>query len=276
MTTGAKTAGAKAQLLRATDVSHSFGANRVLDSVEFELVAGRLVVVVGPNGSGKTTLVRILSGVLKPTSGLVELGGRAIAALSRREVARALAVVPQETPVPFPYRARELVAMGRAPHLGALGREGARDRELVTAALRQVGLEELAGRTFPTLSGGEKQRVLLARAVAQQTNALLLDEPTAHMDLGHRMLTFEWLRDWVREGPGRGAALVTHDLVLAARFADELVLLHRGRVIARGEPADVLTPEAIARVYGVEASVVRDEWGQLAITPLRAVPSAPA
>ncbi len=262
-------------LLRATGVGHVFGADPVLDGVDFELVGGRLTIVLGPNGSGKTTLVRILSGVLEPTRGEVELGGRAIALLSRRVVARALAVVPQETPVPFPYRARELVAMGRAPHLGPLGREGPRDRALVGAALRQLSVEHLADRAFPTLSGGEKQRVLLARAVAQQTETLLLDEPTAHMDLGHRMQTFEWLRGWVREGGGRGAALVTHDLVLAARFADELVLLHRGSVVSRGSPGEVLTPATIVEVYGVEARVARDEQGRLAITPLRAVPSAP-
>jgi iron complex transport system ATP-binding protein len=263
-----------ATLLQASSVDHAFGGNPVLDGVDFELIAGRLTIVVGPNGSGKTTLVRILSGVLSPARGSVELGGRPIAALSRRTVARALAVVPQETPVPFPYRARELVAMGRAPHIGALGREGLRDREIVAASLRELGMELLADRSFPTLSGGEKQRVLLARALAQQTDALLLDEPTAHMDLGHRMQTFEWLRRWVREGASRGAALVTHDLVLAARFADELILLDRGQVVAKGGPAEVLTPEEIARVYGVEVDVVRDEQGRLAITPLRAVPSA--
>ena len=264
-----------AALLRATAIGHDFGATPVLESVDFALVDGHLTIVLGPNGSGKTTLVRILSGVLKPSRGEVELGGREIPLLSRRAVARALAVVPQETTVPFPYRARELVAMGRAPHLGPLGREGPRDREVVEASLRQLGVEHLAERTFPTLSGGEKQRVLLARALAQQTDALLLDEPTAHMDLGHRMQTFEWLRGWVRAGSGRGAALVTHDLVLAARFADELVLLHRGNVVSRGTPGEVLTPATIADVYGVEARVARDEQGRLAISPLRAVPSAP-
>ncbi len=149
-----------------------------------------------------------------------------------------------------------------------------RPREIGAASLRELGLVRLAHRSFPTLSGGEKQRVLLARALAQQTDALLLDEPTAHMDLGYRMQTFEWLRRWVREGTARGAALVTHDLVLAARFADELILLDKGQVVATGGPAEVLTPAQIARVYGVEVNVARDEQGRLAITPLRAVPSA--
>ena len=260
-----------AVLLRAAGIHHAFGDSPVLSGVDFELLAGRLLVVLGPNGSGKTTLVRIASGVLAPGAGRVEIGGRALGKMSRRAVARALAVVPQETPMPFAYRVRELVAMGRAPHLGALGREQARDRERVAGALEELGLGELSERAFPTLSGGEKARVLLARAVCQETDSLLLDEPTAHMDLGHRMATFEWLRGWIAARPeARGAALVTHDLVLASRYADELLLLASGRVVARGEPADVLTVERIASVYGVEADVGRDESGRLRITPLRA------
>ncbi len=258
-------------LLHASGVSHAFDGNQVLDEVELELAPGRLLVVLGPNGSGKTTLVRIASGVLAPHRGSVEVAGRSLASLSRRAVARALAVVPQDTPMPFPYRVRELVAMGRAPHLGALGREQARDREIVDAALSELDLQALAERAFPTLSGGERQRVLLARAVAQDTGALLLDEPTAHMDLGYRMQTFEWLRRWIAREPGRGTVWVTHDLVLAARYADELLLLDRGRVVARGGPHSVLTPERIASVYGVEAEVAVDASGHLGITPLRAV-----
>ncbi len=222
-----------ATLLQASHVDHAFGGSPVLDGVDFELIAGRLTIVVGPNGSGKTTLVRILSGVLSPARGSVELGGRPIAALSRRAVARALAVVPQETQVPFPYRAREMVAMGRAPHIGAFGSEGPRDREVVAASLRELGLELLADRSFPTLSGGEKQRVLLARALAQETDALLLDEPTAHMDLGHRLFAFEQIRGWIDEAPADRAALgVSHDLSLAARFADRVLVLQRGHVAA--------------------------------------------
>ncbi len=262
-----------AVLLRAAGVHHAFGDAPVLSDVDLELRAGRLLVVLGPNASGKTTLVRIASGVLAPASGSVEIGGHALSGMSRRAVARALAVVPQETPMPFAYRVRELVAMGRAPHLGALGREQARDRERVAGALEELGLGALSERAFPTLSGGEKQRVMLARAVCQETDSLLLDEPTAHMDLGRRMQTFEWLRGWIAARPeARGAALVTHDLVLASRYADALLLLDGGRVVARGAPADVLTEERIASVYGVEAEVVRDASGRLRITPLCAAP----
>jgi iron complex transport system ATP-binding protein len=257
-------------LLTASGVHHAFGDTPVLDAVDVTLRPGQLLLVVGPNGSGKTTLVRILSGVLAARAGHVELGGRALSELSRREVARSLAVVPQEMLAPFPYRVREMVAMGRAPFLGPLGREGPRDREVVEQALAVLGLSGLAERLFPTLSGGEKQRVALARALAQECPVLLLDEPTAHMDLGHRLQAFEWIRAWVAEEPAiRGALLVTHDLILAARFADAVVLLDRGRVVAQGEPREVLTPLRIGTVYGVEAAVSEDEEGRPVIVAVR-------
>jgi iron complex transport system ATP-binding protein len=262
-------------LLLARGVRHAYGRAPVLDGVDLALHAGRLLVVVGPNGAGKTTLLRVLSGTLRPDAGELELEGRSLAALSRREIARRLAVVPQETHVPFPFRVREMVALGRAPFLGPLGRESAADRARTEAALAELELGELAERAYPTLSGGEKQRVLLARALVQDVPTWLLDEPTAHMDLGHRLRAWEWLRDWLGASAGRGCLLVTHDLVLAARFADELVLLERGRVAARGAPVDVLTPERIAAVYGVEARVGRDEDGRLLLSPLRAIPSTP-
>ena len=257
-------------LLSARAVGFSFGAKTVLENASLALEPGAFSVVVGPNGSGKTTLLRLLSGVLRPASGAVELRGRAIARFSRREVARALAVVPQEIRVPFSFSVRELVAMGRAPHLGALGREAAADTARVDEALAALGLQSFAARSFATLSGGEKQRVLLARALAQEADLLLLDEPTAHMDLGHRYRTLEWLGEWLgRAVERRAVLLVTHDLVLAARFADRLWLLERGRVAASGAPEDVLTSERIARVYGVEARVRVGPGGVLEITPER-------
>jgi iron complex transport system ATP-binding protein len=257
-------------LLAAEGVSHTFGAQPVLDGVDTSIATSTLQVVVGPNGAGKTTLVRILSGVLRAQAGSVHLRGRPIRSLRRREIARELAVVPQELSVPFPYTVRELVSMGRAPRLGPLGREGREDRDAVDRALARLGLAELSGRRVPTLSAGEKERVALARALAQEADVLVLDEPTAHMDLGHRVHTFEWLRRWVREAPERrGALVVTHDLVLAARFADELVLLHQGRVVAAGAPSAVLTPERIADVYNVEAHITHDADGRPTVVAVR-------
>ncbi len=257
-------------LLAASGVSHAFGEAPVLEQVELALRPGQLQLVVGPNGSGKTTLVRILSGVLAACAGEIELAARPLSSYTRREVARRLAVVPQEILVPFPYRVREMVAMGRAPFLGALGREGPRDRAVVEEALASLGLTSLAERIFPTLSSGEKQRVVLARVLAQECPVLLLDEPTAHMDLGHRVHTFEWLRAWIAEKPlERGVLLVTHDLLLAVRFADAVVLLDRGRVVAQGEPREVLTPERIGSVYAVDTTVSEDEEGRPLIVAVR-------
>jgi iron complex transport system ATP-binding protein len=258
-------------IVEARGVAHAFGRTPVLRGVDVALAPGKLVVVVGPNGAGKTTLVRVLSGVLRSDSGEVALDGAPLARRSRREIARRLAVVPQESAVPFPFSVREMVALGRAPFLGAFGRESPEDAARVEAALAALELGALADRAYPTLSGGEKRRVLLARALAQGVDAWLLDEPTASMDLGHGLYCFEWLAAWLRASPARGVLLVTHELSLAARFADELVLLVGGTVAARGTPAEVLTPERIASVYGVEARVERDAEGRLLVSPLRSI-----
>jgi iron complex transport system ATP-binding protein len=258
-------------LLEARGLAHAFGATPVLRGVDLELAPGKLVVVVGPNGAGKTTLLRALSGVLRTDQGVVTLDGTEIQTKTRREIAQRVAVVPQEGAVPFPFRVREMVALGRAPFLGPFGRESQSDVARTESALAALGLEPLAERAYPTLSGGEKRRVLLARALAQGVDVWLLDEPTASMDLGHGLFCFEWLAEWLRAAPARGVLLVTHELGLAARFADELVLLVRGQVLARGEPAQVLTAERIAEVYGVEARVERDASGRLVVSPLRAI-----
>lgn len=262
--------GASPALLRARGLAHRFGEQTVLDGVSIELRPGSLGVALGPNGAGKTTLLRVLSGVLLPDGGRVELGGRPLASFSRRAIARRVAVIPQDLSVSFPFRVREMVAMGRAPRLGVLGREGPEDRDAVADALAQMGLGRLAPRPFQTLSAGERQRVLLARALAQGAPILLLDEPTAHMDLGHRLFVFESLREWVSAEPGRRAVLVvTHDLTLAASFADEIVLLHGGRVVAAGRPEEVLTPERLEPVYAAEIEVDTDARGRLRVVALR-------
>ena len=257
--------------IEARGVAHAFGAKPVLRGVDVALPPGKLVIVVGPNGAGKTTLVRVLSGVLRSDSGEVLLDGAPLLGRGRRGIAQRLAVVPQESAVPFPFSVREMVALGRAPFLGPFGRESKDDAARVEAALAALELEALAERAYPTLSGGEKRRVLLARALAQGVDTWLLDEPTASMDLGHGLFCFEWVADWLRASAGRGVLLVTHELSLAARFADELILLVDGRVAARGAPADVLTPERIASVFGIEALVERDPEGRLVVSPLRSI-----
>lgn len=225
----------------------------VLD-LSLNIPSGATTAVLGPNGSGKSTLLRLLLGVLQPTAGTVEFGGQPVADWGRDALARAVGVVPQGEETVFPVSVRELVAMGRYPHLGAWRREGDDDRRAVEDAMRRCDVWDLAARPVPTLSGGERQRARVARALAQQAPTLALDEPTAALDIAHEMAIFELLRDLGHAG--KTVLLVTHNVNLAARYADRLVLLHRGRVAAEGTPAQVLTREIVERVYGWPVEIV--------------------
>ena len=222
--------------------------------LSLEVRVGTTTAVLGPNGSGKSTLLRLLLGVLSPSAGSVEFGGRPVAAWGREEMARTVGVVPQGEESVFPMSVRELVAMGRYPHLGPWRREGEADRRAVEEALRRCDVLELAARPVSTLSGGERQRARVARALAQEAPTLALDEPTAALDVAHEMAIFELLRDLGRAG--KTVLLVTHNLNLAARYADRLVLLDRGSVAAEGTPGEVLRRETVERVYGWPVEVV--------------------
>lgn len=215
----------------------------------------QLLAVVGPNGAGKTTLLRLLTGSLAPQQGEVRLDDRPLGELDDRERARALAVVPQSESSPFPVTVRDMVDMGRYAHLGPWEPTGEHDRAVVERALERCAIAEFAGRRLDELSGGERQRARIARALAQEAPILLLDEPTAGLDLRYRMELFHLLRELRAEGPA--VLVITHDLNLAARFADRLLLLDRGRATARGAPRNVLSREALEAMY---------EW------PLRLVP----
>ena len=225
-----------------------------LESVSMEAPAGGCTAVLGPNGSGKSTLLRILLGTLAADAGTAEFDGRPLAAWSRPELARAVGVVPQGEEAAFPIAVRDLVAMGRYPHLGPWRREGAADRRAVEEAMRRCDVAGLAARPVANLSGGERQRARVARALAQEPRALALDEPTAALDVGHEMAIWELLRDLGRAGTT--VLVVTHNLNLAARYADRLVLLDRGAVAASGTPAQVLARETVERVYGWPVRVV--------------------
>jgi iron complex transport system ATP-binding protein len=225
----------------------------VLD-LSLDVPGGATTAVLGPNGSGKSTLLRLLLGVLAPSAGTVEFDGRPLAEWGREALARAVGVVPQGEEAVFPVSVRELVAMGRYPHLGPWRRERDEDRRAVEDAMRRCDVMELAARPVHTLSGGERQRARVARALAQQAATLALDEPTAALDVAHEMAIFELLRDLGHAG--KTVLVVTHNLNLAARYADRLVLLHRGRVAAVGTPAQVLTRETVERVYGWPVEIV--------------------
>jgi ABC-type cobalamin/Fe3+-siderophores transport system ATPase subunit len=219
--------------------------------------AGECLGIVGPNGSGKTTLVRLLAGLLPPAGGRVLLEGRPISEVAPRERARRLAAVLPEAPLLFNFSVLEIALMGRAPHLGTWGLEGAADYDAARRALADVGLAGLEARAVHDLSSGERQRAILARALTQEPRILLLDEPTAFLDLKHGIAVYEILARLQRERD-LTVVVVSHDLHLAARHAARLVLLHRGRIAADGSPAEVLTPAILGPVYETDVEVLRD------------------
>jgi iron complex transport system ATP-binding protein len=240
----------------------------VVDGVSLSVSRGAIVGLLGPNGSGKTTLLRLLSGTLVPDRGRVLLDGQAIAGMSRRDLARRIAVVPQETHSAFDYSALEIVMMGRYPHLGAFELEGASDLAIARRAMADTGTAAFEDRRFAALSGGEKQRVVIAGALAQASDVLLLDEPTASLDLGFQLEIATLLSRLNRD---RGTTMVvsTHDLNLAATLCAELVLLKEGRVIAQGPTDKVLTPAHVRDLYGVIADVTtHPRAGHLTVVPL--------
>ena len=236
--------------------------------VSIGIARGSLTGLIGPNGCGKTTLLKLLAGVLVPDTGFVALDGRRLTSMSRRHVARRIAVVPQETHPAFEYSVLEMALMGRHPHLGPFRLEGPDDLAIAYEALAATGTAQLAERSYMTLSGGEKQRVVIASALTQTPEALLLDEPTASLDLGFQLEIGLLLRRLNQE---RSATMVmaTHDLNLAASLCDTLVLMRDGRVLASGGTRDVLTSAAVRQLYDVEADVRPHELaGHLTVVPL--------
>ena len=243
-----------------------------LRDVSLSVPRGSLTGLLGPNGCGKTTLLNLLSGVIAPHRGTVLLGGRPLGVFPRRELARGVAVVPQETHPAFDYTVMEMVLMGRHPHLGPFELEGPDDLAAARDALAATGTGHLEDRLYMTLSGGEKQRVIIASALAQGSEMLLLDEPTASLDIAYQLEVSSLLTRLNRE---RGVTMVlaTHDLNLAAAVCDHLVLLRDGRVMAQGPTDTVLTVPTIRQLYGVEVDVwVNERAHRLTVTPLRRVP----
>jgi iron complex transport system ATP-binding protein len=253
--------------LEARGLGFRYGGRRVLDGVDLAVHPGELVGVIGPNGSGKTTLVRLLSGVLVPGAGEVRLDGRPLAAHSRREIARRVAVVAQDAPLTFAFTALEVVLMGRAPHLSRLGFPGARDVALARAAMARLEVADVEARSLDQLSGGERQRVLLARALAQDAPVLVLDEPTTHLDLRHQTGIYDVVRELCRR-EGTAVVSVLHDLNLAALYCDRILLLAGGRAARTGTPAEVLTADALAAAYVAAVDVQRDAvTGRVVVLP---------
>ncbi|RJX48853.1 ABC transporter ATP-binding protein [Halonotius pteroides] len=239
------------------DVSVTLGGREVLSGVSLTAERGELVGLIGPNGAGKTTLLRAIRGGVPTAAGAVTVTGQSVSSLSAREIGQRVATVPQETELSFGFSVKQAVAMGRHAHIGRFGTPDETDQAAIADALARTSLESLADRPVTDLSGGERQRVLLARALAQATPVLLLDEPTASLDINHAIRTLETVRAVADDGTAAVAAI--HDLDLAARYCDRLVLLAEGDVVAAGDPDTVLTSETLADAFDATAVVSHDE-----------------
>jgi iron complex transport system ATP-binding protein len=243
-------------MLEAQNISIRFGQRNVLERVSFALGEGRIIALLGPNGAGKTTLIRSLNGTVPVTSGEIEIDERSLHEYSRREIAQRIAVVAQENETKFPVSVLAFVLAGRFANGSAFGWETEADIAVAKNALSECDLAEFENRLMNELSGGERQRVVLARALATNASILLLDEPTANLDLAHQAMMFRLVRERCR-GCGASAIVITHDLNLAAEFADDVMLLKDGQVFAFGPPSEVLTEKNLNEVYDVQ--VLLDE-----------------
>ena len=257
-------------MLRAADIWFAYDATPVLRAVRLTVPTAGIVGILGPNGSGKTTLLRVLAGTRRPQRGTVTLDGEPLSTFSRQELARRMAVVPQETQLAFDYTVAEVTMMGRYPHLGAFEIEGPADIAAIDETLTSTGTLHLKDRLFATLSGGEKQRVVIAAALAQIAGGggfLLLDEPTASLDLGYQLEVAGLLRR-LHEERGVSIVISTHDLGLAGTLCDRLLMIRAGGVVADGETDKVLTAENVRTVFGVETEIIQRPSGQRVVVPI--------
>jgi iron complex transport system ATP-binding protein len=255
--------------LECTEVTFAYNGKRILDSVDLAANSGEWVALIGPNGAGKTTLLRIVAGMLAGTgSSSVVIDGVPAAELTRRDRARRIAVVPQTPVVPLQMPLLDYVLMGRTPFISYWGAESTRDVAKAREMMRWVDLSHLEMRPLGALSGGERQRAVLARALAQESQILLMDEPTTGLDLGHQQRVLDYV-DALRRDHGMTVLSAMHDLTLAAQYPDRVVLLDGGCVVAAGTPSDVLTSDRLARHFEATVTVLRDEVGGLVIAPRR-------
>ncbi len=252
--------------LRIMGVEFSYGSEAVLKGVSIEIPQGEMLSIIGPNGAGKTTLLRCINRILKPRKGVIMVNGKSIEGISRREIARKMGYVPQSTHQVFPNTVFDVILMGRRPHFAWKCNE--KDIEKVLETLKMLGIENLAMRDITELSGGQQQKVFIARALAQEPEILLLDEPTSNLDIKHQLEVMNIIKSITNE-KGITAIMAIHDLNLASRYADRVIMMHEGRIFAAGSPEEVLTPENIREVYGVEAEVLCGKDGKPLILPLR-------
>lgn len=255
-------------MIEAQNLTFSYNGSNVLENVSFSIPAGNLFTVIGPNGSGKSTLTRLLCGLSRPKSGAVMVDGQDIRNSPRCRLAQQIAVVPQTIPDSFPFTVEQTVIMARSARQNILGLESRADRDAALRAMRYTGIESLKSRPLDRISGGERQRAFIARAVCQETDIMVLDEPTAALDYAHQIQVMDLLARLAKER-GTTVVLVSHDLNLASLYADSLLLLAGGKVQACGTPQDVLKPEVLEPAYGCRLSIdLAPETGRPRIIPM--------
>ena len=254
-------------MLRVHDLAFGYGAHLIFKNISLEVSKGHIVCIAGPNGTGKTTLVKCIAGIFKPLAGRVTIDGADTRKMERKQLATLLGYVPQNIPSRFPATVFETVLAGRRPHMG--WRPSKHDLQLAAEKLAQLGLEHLAMRDMTSLSGGQAQKVMLARALAQETPYLILDEPTRNLDVRHQLDLLETITKMARER-GLGVLLIIHDLNLAARYCDTIVMLHRGDVYCSGSAEEVITEKTMADVYGVQTDI-RHSHGHVHMHVLRSL-----
>jgi len=241
-------------ILSVHNLHFSYSKQDILRDISFKVTAGEFIGIIGPNGTGKSTLIRLIAGLLKPESGKIHLSGKDIGFLNRTEISKQLAYVPQSIELQFPFKVREVVRMGRFPHHSGLLDQGPQSEAIVDMALDAMDLQSLKSDSFTELSGGEKQRVIIASALAQESRLLLLDEPTSALDLRHQQLILTQLKQLVQTQQ-KTTLFVTHDINLAAQFCDRLILIDHGTIVADGSPKEVLRFQLIQQVYGVQVYI---------------------
>jgi iron complex transport system ATP-binding protein len=256
------------QILDIKDISLDFRDKSILLDLSFSVSGGEFFVIIGPNGAGKTSLLKVLAGLQKPDQGSVIVKGKNISQYRRRNLSQIMAIVPQQIEVGFPFTVADTVVMGRSPHLGILGMEGENDFYIAGEAMKFTEVAHLADRKLYQLSGGELQRVIIARAICQQPEIILLDEPTTALDPAHQLKIMDLMEKFRRE-QGTTVIMVSHDLNLASMYGDRLLLLKEGRVIKTGEPAEVLDKELLEQSYGCRMMVDESPLGQtVRVTPI--------
>lgn len=254
--------------VKATNLCYAYGGTSVLNNLSFTVSRGELFIVIGPNGSGKTTLMKILAGLLKADKGDLEIKGRPIGSYKRKTFARQIAFVPQQVPTDFPFIVSDVVLFGRSPHLGTFGLESQKDIDLAKKAMEFTETSHLVKRRMDQLSGGECQRVFIARAICQDPDIIILDEPTASLDIAHQMRIMDMMEKMKQEKQIT-AIMVSHDVNLAAMYADKLMLINQGKLVKYGSPKDVLTYKTLESVYGCALLVDVNPLGKLPrVTPV--------